>query len=161
MIMNINREPWTSDRIELLKRCFGAGLTCSEIAREIGVTRNAVIGKMNRLGLSRPRDTLGLEQKRAAKAARSTSPHAKAWRPGVAAQRRMLMAAFPEPQPRDEEIPTGPGCSLLDLNAGKCRWPIGGPKVTDIWFCGNEPLPGLPYCLGHARLAYRRAGRTG
>ena len=48
--MSANRATWSSERIELLKRCFHAGLSCSQIAREIGVTRNAVIGKMNRLG---------------------------------------------------------------------------------------------------------------
>jgi GcrA cell cycle regulator len=42
---------WTLERIELLKRCLDAGLSCRQTAREIGVTRNAVIGKINRLGL--------------------------------------------------------------------------------------------------------------
>src|SRR6266540_2947643 len=50
--MSGNCTSWSSERIELLKRCFHAGLSCSQIAREIGITRNAVIGKMNRLGLS-------------------------------------------------------------------------------------------------------------
>ena len=63
----INCATWTSERIELLKRCLHAGLSCGQTAREIGVTRNAVIGKMNRLGLSRPKDVIGsqLEQRRA------------------------------------------------------------------------------------------------
>jgi len=52
--MSANCATWTSERIELLKRCLHAGLSCGQTAREIGVTRNAVIGKMNRLGLSRP-----------------------------------------------------------------------------------------------------------
>jgi hypothetical protein len=43
--MSGNCTSWSSERIELLKRCFHAGLSCSQIAREIGVTRNAVIGK--------------------------------------------------------------------------------------------------------------------
>ena len=66
------RATWSSERIELLKRCFHAGLSCSQIAREIGVTRNAVIGKMNRLGLSRPKDVVArqLEQRHNARLAR-------------------------------------------------------------------------------------------
>ena len=48
--MSANCATWTSERIELLKRCLYAGLSCGQTAREIGVTRNAVIGKMNRLG---------------------------------------------------------------------------------------------------------------
>jgi GcrA cell cycle regulator len=57
--MSANCATWTSERIELLKRCLHAGLSCGQIAREIGVTRNAVIGKINRLGLSRPKDVIG------------------------------------------------------------------------------------------------------
>src|SRR5262252_403622 len=88
---------WSSDRVEQLKRCFDAGLTCSQIAREIGVTRNAVIGKMNRMGLSRPRDLLAAQMRRAAKLAR---PKRETWRRlTVIAQRRMLREAFPQVQP--------------------------------------------------------------
>lgn len=77
--MFANRETWNSERIEQLKRCFQAGLSSSQIAREMGVTRNAVIGKVNRLGLSRPKDALAktLEQKRAARLARPKRPDRK------------------------------------------------------------------------------------
>ena len=50
--MTATAPTWTPDRIEELKRLFDAEYTCSQIAREIGVTRNAVIGKLSRLGLS-------------------------------------------------------------------------------------------------------------
>ena len=67
--MSANCATWTSERIELLKRCLHAGLSCGQIACEIGVTRNAVIGKMYRLGLSQPKDVVGrqLEQRHAAR----------------------------------------------------------------------------------------------
>ena len=45
-------ETWTAERIEQLRHCIASGLTCSQTAAEIGVTRNAVIGKIHRLGLS-------------------------------------------------------------------------------------------------------------
>jgi hypothetical protein len=100
--MSANCATWSSERIELLKRCLHAGLSCGQTAREIGVTRNAVIGKMNRLGLSRPKDVIGrqLEQRRAARPARPKT--ARTWRPkrpNIFAQHEMLMAAFPRPQP--------------------------------------------------------------
>ena len=160
--MSGNCTSWSSERIELLKRCFHAGLSCSQIAREIGVTRNAVIGKMNRLGLSRPRDVIGrqLERRRAARPAHPKTP--RTWRPkrprlNIFAQHEMLIAAFPGPQPHGEDIPiyNGRGCTLLELSQGKCRWPISNPGAEDFCFCGNEPVKGLPYCLGHARIAYR------
>jgi GcrA cell cycle regulator len=46
-------------------------------------------------------------------------------------------------------------CSLLELAKGKCRWPLSDPGASDFSFCGNAAVPGLPYCAGHARLAYR------
>jgi GcrA cell cycle regulator len=161
--MSANCATWNSERIELLKRCFHARLSCSQIAREIGVTRNAVIGKLNRLGLSRPKDVIGRQPERAARPALPKTP--RTWRPkrprlNIFAQHEMLNAAFPGPQPRAEDIPiyNGRGCTLLELSRGKCRWPISNPGAEDFCFCGNEPIKGLPYCLGHARIAYRPAG---
>jgi GcrA cell cycle regulator len=163
--MSANCATWSSERIELLKRGFHAGLSCSQIAREIGVTRNAVIGKMNRLGLSRPKDVISeqLEQRRAARPAHPKT--LRTWRPkrprrNIFAQHEMLIAAFPARQPRAEDIPiyNGRGCTLLELSQGKCRWPISNPAAEDFRFCGNEPVKGLPYCLGHARIAYRSVG---
>lgn len=44
---------WTDERVETLKRMWGEGHSASQIAKELGgVTRNAVIGKVHRLGLS-------------------------------------------------------------------------------------------------------------
>jgi GcrA cell cycle regulator len=44
---------WTDERVELLKKMWSEGQSASQIAKELGgVTRNAVIGKVHRLGLS-------------------------------------------------------------------------------------------------------------
>src|SRR5260370_129972 len=160
--MSANCATWSSERIELLERCFHAGLSCSQIAREIGVTRNAVIGKMNRLGLSRPKDVIGrqLERRRAARLARPKTP--RNWRPkrprlNIFAQHEMLIPAFTHAE--DIPIYNGRGCTLLELSQGNCRWPISNPGAEDFCFCGNEPVKGLPYCVGHARIAYRSVGR--
>jgi hypothetical protein len=71
------------------------------------------------------------------------------------------VVGFPRPQPAAEVIPiyNGRGCTLLELGQGKCSWPIGKPGAEDFCFFGNEPVEGLPYCLGHARIAYRSVGR--
>jgi len=142
---------WTTERIELLKTHFDAGFSCAQIARRLGMTRNAVIGKLNRLGLSRP--------KRAAvkQAERRTVP-AGTRRMGfvqheiLAALRAELCAASEE-----EPYPGAQRCSLLELTEAKCRWPIGEPGSASFGFCGNEQVKGLPYCAIHARMAYRRA----
>jgi GcrA cell cycle regulator len=162
--MSANRATWSSERIELLKRCFHDGLSCSQIAREMGVTRNAVIGKMNRLRLSRPRPMRAapLEQDRAARPVRTRTPRAlrsKRSPLDVLSQRALLKVAFAEPPVEDIPIFNGCGCSLLELGQERCRWPISTPGTKDFCFCGNAPAKGLPYCPGHARIAYRPAGR--
>jgi GcrA cell cycle regulator len=164
--MSAKRATWSSERIELMKRCFHSGLSCSQIASEIGVTRNAVIGKMHRLGLSRPKEIAEsqTEHIRAAKLARPIRP--MGWRPkrarlSISAQQEMLTTAFPAAPAPAEDVPIhgGRGCTLLELGEGKCRWPISNPGAADFCFCGNAPVEGLPYCPGHARMAYRPAGR--
>jgi GcrA cell cycle regulator len=138
---------WTAERINLLKTCFEAGFTCREIALEIGVSRNAVIGKISRLKLSRDDDQRYSEPKEAPKVQRRVT------------QRRIMMALRAEPQPAEMFVQSGQRCSLLELSKQKCRWPISNACDVAIWFCGNEPVERLPYCAGHARIAYRAASR--
>jgi len=97
--MSANCTTWTSERIELLTRCLHAGLSCGQIARKIGVTRNAVIGKIKRLGLA-AQDVIGsqLERRHAARLARPKT--ARTWRPkpsrlDVFAQHEMLEGGVP------------------------------------------------------------------
>jgi GcrA cell cycle regulator len=153
--MLANEPTWTAERIELLKNRFEAGLSCREIACDIGVTRNAVIGKLSRLNLTRDKsgDARRPPRKPAAKGQRSrTAPRL---------QFLMLRALYAEPEPAaaDEPIHNGHTCSLLELSEERCRWPISTPGADDFCFCGNTPLEGLPYCPGHTRLAYRPGSR--
>jgi GcrA cell cycle regulator len=66
---------WTDDRVETLKKMWGEGQSASQIAKELGgVTRNAVIGKVHRLGLSNRTTTTGAKADAKPKAAK---PEAK------------------------------------------------------------------------------------
>lgn len=145
---------WPPARVEQLKSLISAGYSCRQIADEIGVTRNAVIGKVNRLGLSRPKDLLPRGR---AESERKRAP----WRPKIVSQHPLLLRLSPEPVPLPENISifNGRGCSLLELTAEKCRWPINEPGAENFCFCGNPPLDGFPYCAGHARIAYKSAAR--
>jgi GcrA cell cycle regulator len=147
--MPASEPTWTVERVELLNIHYEAGLSCSEIAREIGVSRNAVIGKISRLGLSRIKSVSRQYSER--------NSRLKAGRPRVVSQHRILMALHSKPQSLAEEVPihNGHRCSLLELSEEKCRWPIGNPRTSDFLFCGNEPVSNLPYCAGHARIAYQ------
>src|SRR5262249_30593435 len=155
--MSATYEPWTSERTELLKKLFDAGLSCSQIASEIGTTRNAVIGKMHRLGLSRPKYLFPrLKPRREPR----DSWRPKALRPkisglSISAQREMLRAAYPVAASNETPIDSPHKCSLLELSHTQCRWPLSEPGCADFGFCGNPSVDGLSYCSGHARLAYR------
>jgi len=142
---------WTTERVELLQSHFAAGLSCREIANEIGVSRNAVIGKLSRLNLTR-------EKKPEARRDR-----AKTSRPRSVPrlQYRMLRKLFAEAPPEEDgqTIDSDQRCSLLELSEEKCRWPISSPGEKDFCFCGNPPLEGMPYCAGHSRLAYQSGSR--
>ena len=152
----MSMETWTAERIEQLRHCIASGLTCSQTAAAIGVSRNAVIGKIHRLGLS-PARPAGASARSCPPRARHPriSPHGRLLRligaqaPGIAAH----VAAEPEP------IDSAQRCSLLEIAQGKCHWPIGDPQAADFAFCGNEAITGFSYCVGHARMAYRLPGR--
>jgi GcrA cell cycle regulator len=156
--MPAHQPTWTDERLELLKSRFEAGLSCRQIADDIGVSRNAVIGKLSRLNLTR-----GKNREENGDARRPARKHAARERRSRAArlQYQMLNALYGEPQPaaEDEPIHNGHRCSLLELNEERCRWPISTPGAADFCFCGNMPLEGLPYCAGHTRLAYRPGSR--
>ena len=153
--MLANEPTWTAERVELLKSRFEAGLSCREIAGDIGVSRNAVIGKLSRLNLTR--EESGDRRRPARKDA------AKEHRPRSARRlrSRMLQALYAESQPADDDEPIHNErcCSLLELSEERCRWPISTPGAEDFCFCGNTPVEGLPYCAGHTRLAYRPDSR--
>jgi GcrA cell cycle regulator len=158
---------WTDERVEQLKKLWSEGLSASQIAGRLGeVTRNAVIGKVHRLGL----------------AGRATVSRPKALRPRknvvVRPGKRNKMQRFQNPgAPRDgfpnfgaeggldhltrsyEElvIPLEERASILSLKETSCRWPIGDPQHDDFHFCGKSRLDGLSYCEFHSRRAFQPA----
>jgi len=87
---------WTDERVELLKKMWGEGQSASQIAKELGgVTRNAVIGKVHRLGLSNRAGST------AAKPAGKEKPDAAA--PAPQAEAEAPQAPAPEPENAEAE----------------------------------------------------------
>jgi GcrA cell cycle regulator len=146
---------WTNERIELLKQHFEAGLSCREIAADIGVSRNAVIGKLSRLNLTRGRsvDERRLQDKNFAPARAKAVPRL---------QFEMLATIYGETnEPTiNRPIDDANRCSLMELGENRCRWPISTPGADDFCFCGNAASDGQSYCAGHSRLAYRPNSRA-
>ena len=152
-------QTWTDDRVELLKKLWADGLSASQIAGELGgITRNAVIGKVHRLGLS------GRAKAPSSSVPRQRKPRAPSmFRPQRAMMRgntALAMPAYdyePEPEPEliENIIPIGQRCTLLELDQEKCHWPIGDPAQPDFFFCGGKTNTGTPYCGYHGRVAYQ------
>jgi GcrA cell cycle regulator len=169
--MNVTGErkdmSWTDERVDLLKKLWSDGLSASQIATELGgITRNAVIGKVHRLGLSGRAKAPSAANPRPRKA-RPPTHVLRMTRPAMRGNTALARQAYvlyeveaePEPEPLENIVPIGQRCSLLDLSDAKCRWPIGDPGAADFFFCGGKPLAELPYCAYHARLAYQPVER--
>ena len=145
---------WTDERVETLKKLWLDGLSASQIAKQLGgVTRNAVIGKVHRLGL----------------AGRATPTRTE--RPRVPSAPRMsaMRTHIPEPPVVEEDPVTledGTHVSVLAINDRMCRWPIGDPSSETFSFCGRRAGESGPYCPQHAQIAYqpqqprKRSGAT-
>jgi GcrA cell cycle regulator len=152
---------WNDDRVELLKKLWADGLSASQIAGRLGgVTRNAVIGKVHRLGLSGRATTSRMKSHRprvrtAQSAKRLMKPRfANVGNPAL----RNLYLGDTEPYvPPAEElvIPLNERKYIQTLTDTCCRWPIGDPQLADFHFCGKKKIAGLPYCEVHARRAFQ------
>ncbi|RMF09448.1 MAG: global cell cycle regulator GcrA-like protein [Alphaproteobacteria bacterium] len=120
---------WTEERIERLKTLWEKGLSASQIASELGegVTRNAVIGKAHRMGLSSRPSPVKAEA-------------AKPRKPAPAKSAKKDAKKY---------------VTLLDLTERVCKWPIGHPGEPDFHFCGKPSEPGMPYCKAHCEMAYQ------
>ncbi len=165
---------WTDERIALLTKLWTDGLTASQIAAALGeaTTRNAVIGKAHRLGLSGRPSPVRVPRPARATASRPSKP-----RPLNSPERMPLMKSNAplrvrpaEPPVRSiipvAEVPLGPSVTLLKVTDKMCKWPIGHPGDDGFRFCGGSSRDGSPYCEGHAQMAYqpmpsKRDRRTG
>ena len=152
---------WTDERVDLLKKLWSEGHSASRIAGELGgVTRNAVIGKVHRLGLSgRPQSAnAGAPRPRKARAPGQVLRIARgAVRGNTALAQVYEIEAEAEPEVVDNIIPLTQRRTILELTESTCRWPVGDPGSGDFFFCGGNTVSGLPYCPRHARLAYQPA----
>jgi GcrA cell cycle regulator len=156
---------WTNERIELLQKLWLEGWSSSRIAGELacGITRNAVIGKVYRLGLSgrvNARSGNGPASPLRQRAPRRPA-HRPPDRPRIAGNTALAFHPFmidtPAPQTvRDVVVPISEPVTISELRESMCRWPIGDPAQPEFRFCGAKKLPGQgPYCACHASVAYQ------
>lgn len=145
---------WTDERVESLKHLWADGWSCSQIAERLGdVTRNAVIGKVTRLGLParaarQVRGTI-LRPRPPSNRPRRQTAHSQALPPLTQAQQ---IAWATVNASSDLDIPASERKTLQELEMSDCRWPYGDPRIAgEFYFCGKRKVPGLSYCEFHAR----------
>ena len=157
---------WSAPRLERLRDLWARGFSASEIGRLMGVSKNAVIGAVHRLGLpSRPSPIRAPRQDARRPLRLSPSAHAHLPLPvgaglaPAAAIAKPPLAAAPArlvepPAPAREITPR------RDPWAPKrCAWPIGEPRDREFRFCCEPSASGRPYCEAHAARAYLKTSR--
>ncbi|SEP63553.1 GcrA cell cycle regulator [Faunimonas pinastri] len=158
---------WTDERVETLKKLWQEGLSASQIAAELGsVTRNAVIGKVHRLGMSGRGQPVASakRQRRAVSPQQQQSVERKIAKPPVTIGNLALKPEI-EVLPVTETqvvarssvsvVPISKRLTIEKLTERTCKWPIGDPSTEDFHFCGCSSIEGLPYCEYHAGVAYQ------
>ena len=161
---------WTDERVELLRRLWDDGLSASQIALQIGgISRNAVIGKVHRLGLAgrvKPVGPAAANGRRKGEEAEveleavaevieePTLPEP----PAIIAHRPAPSFPLePAPAPEPVALAVSERVTIMDLRDSMCRWPMGDPTSPEFRFCGARAITGLPYCSQHAQVAYQPA----
>ena len=151
---------WTEERVEQLKKLWTEGHSASQIANQLGgVTRNAVIGKVHRLGLS-GRATPSRPVKRPPRLARPKPTPQRVEKPATttpetAPAPTTLPAVAKTAEPLEPaKLANGDFASVLNIRESMCKWPIGDPMDKDFAFCGRAASGG-PYCAEHAKVAFQ------
>jgi GcrA cell cycle regulator len=170
---------WPDEAIETLRKLWAEGVSAAQIAKEIGnsITRNAVIGKLHRLGLHlREHDETKQIKKQplpalsaaaqidgAAKQANGRYAqkvehwHARSAEVAKASIRQRPLEVGTLADGNEGNWPHLPSAangsiSFHDLKAHHCRFPFG--QRAPFLFCGEPRASNSSYCAEHRRLCY-------
>ena len=151
---------WTDENVEKLRQLWSEGLSANEIAKKLGVTKNAIVGKVHRLCLkARPSP---IKSKDNTENVKETSVVVE-----VEEQTLTVEQSVVEETEIVEEAPvyvekkiykrSPSNVKLMELDSHTCRWPIGDPRDEDFCFCGKRVRSGQTYCDEHSAVAYVKA----
>lgn len=148
---------WTDERDELITKLWQEGLSASEIAKRIdrSVTRNAVIGRLHRLGVTRRMKQVSKQTRNRITVGRmlgNIKRTREAMKPNVSPVRELLRDLPTEPlPPTDTMAPTLSWAELEDQthNITQCRAVL--PADGDKTICGRETVAGTSWCECHLR----------
>lgn len=144
---------WDDARVEQLKSLWDEGLSASQIARRLGgLTRSAVCGKADRLGLQ-SRSSTSAPRGNGTRTPPDKSPprYSRQFNPSFAEK---APPTPPEPEVFDPLLIDGKPVTIRTCNDRTCRWPMSEASA-DMVMCGRTPENGKSYCSDHARKVYQ------
>lgn len=149
---------WADDKEQVLRELWAEGHSGSEIGAKLNMSRNAIIGKVHRLGLP-GRDTTTRKHRIVTKPARNEEkkqrPKSTLFRTLLERKKANVFAGGTEIV--EPEIPEAPGrFTLLQLEDDQCRWASGQDDKGRHLFCGDVKMAGKPYCECHVLKAAPR-----
>lgn len=147
---------WGIEEIDMLKRLYANGLSASQIATElpVNVTRNAVIGKIHRLGLEKRGKKFKLNNPKPRKPRPKSSLLASQWISGG------LTIRAPSPINFIDTVLDPLNISFAEIHDGMCK-SIANHDMTAPLYCGRFVSEGSHYCGPHRRLYYYPGKRQG
>ncbi len=141
---------WTDEMVEKLTSMWLGGATTNEIAKELGLSKNSVVGKVHRLNLSaRPSPIKKKEEKKVTKKTQTILK--KDIEPK---EKNVSTSAVQKTSEKQNSSESKKCLRLNELDNHSCRWPIGDPKDENFCFCGKKVRTGQTYCDEHAAIAY-------
>ena len=162
---------WTPAILNKMKALLERGMSTAEIGKKIGMSKNAVVGKLNRLGWAgKGKESSAKKAPQKKEIAIKVKPAKKALArktPAQVAQEKKAASAKPQTdKSAGKKVPAKKNLvahqhmiqhamGLAMLRPDQCRWPIGNPDSDKFHFCGEKVFPGKPYCYEHCRAAYQ------
>lgn len=168
--MKVDIMSWTPEREECLKKMWLCGeYSAQQIADKLGnVTRNAVIGKANRLKLSKLLEANAANKSKSSfkstKTLNKLDDAAKSLRSSIKANDDSVKKSKPKvtcAHSKDKILnaPEFLNLKLLDLTDSTCKWPVNDETEKDYCFCGVATEASGPYCEYHAHKAFHTLRR--
>ncbi len=174
---------WDNATLKKLKALTGKGLSTSEIGKRLGMSKNAIVGKLNRLGWNAKAGGAAVvattEKKVTAKKTAVKKAEVKV---GVTKKATSGKTAVKKDTPKKVAVKVAPqktatekktdakisaknlamhqriiqhSLEMANLKPNQCRWPIGDPDSEHFHFCGETVFVGKPYCYEHCKQAYQ------
>lgn len=146
---------WTDEMVEGLRSMWKQGLTTNEIAKNLGVSKNSIVGKVHRLNLTaRPSP---IKKKDDEEEEVETKPAKPAAKP----VKKITITPVEIKTPVHDKKASKNGVCLTELDNHTCRWPLGDPRDENFCFCGKKVRSGQTYCEEHAAVAYVKPTKKG